>query len=255
VKYRKELDLARSMAMHAGELATGYQSCGVSPEEKPDLSPVTIADKECEKLMVARIRETFPDDGILGEEGTEQPSRNGRKWILDPIDGTRDFVRGLPLWSTLIGLEADGEMVMGVCHMQCRGAQYSAVRGEGAWLNEKPIRVSAISSARQAVACISGINNTKVLPFQDWLLQWADQFWAIRSMGGCLDAMLLASGHAELWLEPVAAPWDLAPLKIIIEEAGGKFVNFDGGSSIYGRNGIGYVPALEKTVEELLAQK
>lgn len=255
MKYRKELDLARSMAMHAGELATGYQTQGVTPEEKPDLSPVTIADKECEKLMVARIREIFPDDGILGEEGTEQPSRNGRKWILDPIDGTRDFVRGLPLWSTLIGLEVDGEMVMGVCHMQCRREQYSAVKGEGAWLNEKPIRVSNIRSASQAVACISGINNTKVLPFQDRLLQWADQFWAIRSMGGCLDAMLLASGHSELWLEPVAAAWDLAPLKIIIEEAGGKFVNFDGGSSIYGRNGIGYVPALESTVQELLGRR
>jgi histidinol-phosphatase len=255
VKYRKELDLARSMAMHAGELATGYQTQGVTAEEKSDLSPVTIADKECEKLMVARIRETFHDDGILGEEGTEQPSRNGRKWILDPIDGTRDFVRKLPLWSTLIGFEVDGEIVMGVCHMQCRGEQYSAVKGEGAWRNEKPIRVSNIQTATQAVACISGINNTKVLPFRNGLLEWADQFWAVRSMGGCLDAMLLASGHAELWLEPVAAPWDLAPLKVIIEEAGGKFVNFDGGSSIYGRNAIAYVPALESTVQNLLARR
>jgi fructose-1,6-bisphosphatase/inositol monophosphatase family enzyme len=84
VKFRKELDLARSMAMHAGELATGYQTRGVIPEEKDDLSPVTIADKEAEKLMVARIREIFPDDGILGEEGADQPSRNGRLWILDP---------------------------------------------------------------------------------------------------------------------------------------------------------------------------
>jgi len=254
VKFRKELDLARSMAMHAGELATGYQTRGVTPEEKDDLSPVTIADKEAEKLMVARIREMFPDDGILGEEGADQPSRNGRRWILDPIDGTRDFVRGMPFWSTLIGFEVDGVVEMGVCHMQCRGEQFSAVRGEGAWLNEKPIHISDITSASQSVACISGINNARVLPFRNGLLDWVEQFWSVRSMGGCLDACWLAQGKAELWLEPTAKPWDLAPLKIIIEEAGGKFINFDGGSSIYGGNGIGYVPALEAVVRDLLAR-
>lgn len=243
------------MAMHAGELATGYQTRGVTPEDKEDLSPVTIADKEAEKLMVARIREVFPDDGILGEEGADQPSRNGRLWILDPIDGTRDFLRGLPFWSTLIGLEVDGEVAMGVCHMQCRGEQYSAVKGEGAWLNEKPIHISNITTAAQSLACICGLNFSKELPFRESLLDWVEQFWAVRGMGGCLDAMLLASGKAELWLEPTAKPWDLAPLKIIIEEAGGKFVNFDGGSSIYGGNGIGYVPALEPVVRDILARR
>lgn len=252
VQFRKELDLARSVAMHAGEVAIGYQSCGVSAETKADLSPVTAADRECERLIVARIEEAFPDDGILGEEGANKPSRNGRKWIIDPIDGTRDFVRGLPLWSTLIALEADGEVVMGVCHMQCRREQYSAVRGQGAWLNEKPIRISAIDSPSSALACVSGINHLTKLPFGPEALEWMKQFWAIRSMGGCMDAMLLASGHAELWVEPIAEAWDLAPLKLILEEAGARFLNFDGGSSIYGRNGIGFVPPLEPAVRKLL---
>jgi histidinol phosphatase-like enzyme (inositol monophosphatase family) len=241
--------------MHAGELAVGYQKQGVCAEEKADCSPVTIADKECEKLMVARIREAFPDDGILGEEGTDRRSGNGRTWILDPIDGTRDFVRGLPLWSTLIGLEVDGEIVMGICHMPSRREQYSAVKGEGAWLNEKPIRVSAVTSPSQALLCWSGINNTRVLPFEKGVLDWAQQFWALRSMGGCMDAMLLASGHAEIWLEPVAAAWDLAPLKVIIEEAGGRFINFDGGSSIRGGNAVAYVPAMESTIQDLLSRR
>ncbi len=240
------------MAMHAGELAVGYQTRGVTPEAKLDLSPVTIADREAEKLMVARIRETFPDDGILGEEGANQPSRNGRKWILDPVDGTRDFVRGLPTWSTLIGLEVDGEVVMGVVNLPCRNEQYSAIKGQGVWLNEKAIGISAITSPSQALACVSAFNNTRALPFRDRLLPWVDQFWAVRSMGGCVDAMLLASGKAELWLEPVAAAWDLAPMKVILEEAGARFINFDGGSSIYAGNAVAYVPALEPVVRELI---
>lgn len=253
MEFRKELDLARSMAMHAGELAIGHQTRGVHAETKADLSPVTIADKECERLIVNRIRETFPDDGILGEEGASHPTRNGRLWIIDPIDGTRDFVRGLPLWSTLIALEVDGVVVMGVCHMQCRNEQYSAVRGQGAWLNEKPIRISSIESPAQSLVCLSGLNRVEALPFGPRTLEWASQFWAVRSMGGCLDAMMVASGKAEFWLEPVAQAWDLAPLKIIIEEAGGRFLNFDGGSSIRGGNGLAFVPALEPAVRQLLA--
>jgi len=252
VNYQKELDLARSMSMHAGELAIGYQTRGVVADEKSDLSPVTIADREAEKLIVSRIEATFPDDGILGEEGASKPSKNGRLWIVDPIDGTRDFVRGLPLWSTLIGLEVDGEVVMGVCHMQCRNEQYSAVKGRGAWLNEKPISISPIARREQALACVSGMNNLLSLPFGPRILEWIQPFWAVRSMGGCLDAMMLASGKAEFWLEPVAKAWDLAPLKIIIEEAGGRFLNFDGGSDIRGGNGVAFVPALEPVVRELL---
>src|SRR3954453_17295441 len=170
------------MAMHAGELGIGFQSRGIEAETKPDLSPVTVADRECERLIASRIRETFPGDGILGEEGSSQPSRNGRLWIIDPIDGTRDFVRGLPLWSTLIALEVDGRVEMGVCHMQCRNEQYSAVRGQGAWLNEKSISVSSIQDPSQSLICVSGLNRINALPFGSRALDWMSQFWAVRSL-------------------------------------------------------------------------
>jgi histidinol phosphatase-like enzyme (inositol monophosphatase family) len=241
------------MAMHAGELAIGYQNQELVSEEKPDLSPVTIADRECERLIVRRIEETFPDDGILGEEGAERESRNGRKWIIDPIDGTRDFVRGLPLWSVLIGFEVDGEVVAGVCHLAPRNEMFSAVKGEGAWLNEKPVHISKVTSPAYALVSVTALNSCQALPFGPKLLPWFQKFWAVRSMGGCMDAMLVASGKAEIWIEPHAKAWDLAPLKVILEEAGARFLNFDGGSSIYGGNCVACVPALEPAVRELLA--
>jgi histidinol phosphatase-like enzyme (inositol monophosphatase family) len=252
VQFEKELHLLRSMAMHAGELALGYQQQELVAEEKPDLSPVTIADRECERLIASRIGEAFPDDGVLGEEGASRPSKNGRLWIIDPIDGTRDFVRGLPLWSTLIGLEVDGEVVAGVCHVAARGEMYSAVRGVGAWLNEEPISISKVTEPQFAVACVTALNSCQALPFGSRLLEWMQQFWAVRSLGGCVDAMMVASGRAEIWIEPSAKAWDLAPLKVILEAAGAKFLNFDGGSSIRGGNCIACVPALQPVVQDLI---
>ena len=252
MQWEKELQVARSAAMHAGELAVGYQSKELKPESKPDLSPVTIADRECEKLLASEILAAFPDDGLLGEEGAQRDSRNGRKWILDPIDGTRDFVRGLPFWAVLIGLEVEGEVVVGVTHMPAQNRMYHAVKGHGAFLNDKTISISGIDSASNALACINGLNNVVEFPWSRSLLSWMDEFWAVRSVGGCMDAMLLASGHADLWLEAHAKAWDLAALKVILEEAGARFCNFDRGNSIYGGNGIAYVPALESKVMELL---
>jgi histidinol-phosphatase len=129
---------------------------------------------------------------------------------------------------------------------------YHAVKGQGAFLNEKRISVSGIDSAANALACINGLNNLTEFPWAGSVLSWMDEFWAVRSFGGCIDAMMLASGHADLWLEAHAKPWDLAALKVILEEAGARFCNFDGKSSIYGGNGMAYVPALESKVRELL---
>jgi histidinol-phosphatase len=252
MRWEKELQVARSAAMHAGDLARGYQARELKPESKPDLSPVTVADRECEKLIAAEILAAFPDDGLLGEEGADRPSNNGRKWILDPIDGTRDFVRGLPFWAVLIGLEVDGEVVAGVTNMAAQNKMYHAVKGKGAFCNDQPISVSGIHSPSDALACVNGINNVTEYPWANKLLPWLDQFWAVRSLGGCMDAMMLASGHAELWLEAHAKAWDLAPLKLILEESGARFCNFDGGSSIYGGNGMAFVPGLENAVKDLL---
>lgn len=253
MQFQLEVEFAREIAGKAGALALSYQSRGVQAESKKDLSPVTIADRDSERLIVSALSESFPDDGLLGEEGASASSRSGRTWIIDPIDGTRDFVRGHnQLWAVLIGLEQEGEVVAGVAHFPGRGETYWAARGAGAWCNSDRIQASTTDRVDQAVLCLNGINALHSRPFGGNVLAWASQFWAVRSLGGAVDAALLASGRAEVWIENTAQAWDLAPLKILFDEAGIRFRNFDGGSSIYGGNCVAYVPALEPIVDQLL---
>ncbi len=240
------------MARQAGDVALGYQNRGFEVETKSDASPVTAADRECEQLIAAFLSGAFPDDGLLGEEGAVKESRSGRRWIIDPIDGTRDFVRGLDTWGVLIALEDGGEIVAGFCNLPAQGELYFATRDGGAYRNNQRIRASAVSELSQAMVCVNGFDAIGELPSGPQILDWMSQFWAVRSMGGCQDAMLVASGRAEIWIEPGGKAWDFAPLKIIAEEAGARFFNFDGGRSIYGGNCVICVPALEGEAKRLL---
>ncbi len=252
MEYQRELELAKTMAEEAGAVAVDFARRGVNAETKADESPVTAADRACEKLIVDRIVREFPQDGILGEEGANRESRSGRKWIVDPIDGTRDFVRGIPLWAVLIGLEENGQVVAGAAYSPGQNTLAWAAKGAGAWANGSPIRVSDKRGPQDAVLSFNGFNKLGVARFGGSLLPWVAPFWAVRSLGGACDALLLAQGKSDVWIEPNASPWDFAPLKIIIEEAGGVFRSFAGENSIYAGNGYGCAPGLESYVQELL---
>jgi histidinol-phosphatase len=253
MSFEKELDVARNVATQAGRLALEHQARGFEAETKPDLSPVTSADHASEQLICSLLEAAFPEDGILGEEGAAKESRSGRRWIIDPIDGTRDFVRGIPTWGVLIALEAAGSVVVGACNLPALGELYFAARGAGAYRNASPIRISSISVAHQAVFCLDPFSNIHRHPFGNRLISWMSQFWAVRSFGGCLDAMCVATGRAEVWIEGEGKPWDFAALKVIAEEAGASFFNFDGGASIHGGNCVITVPSLEAEIRHFLA--
>jgi histidinol-phosphatase len=254
IHLEKELETGRTIAQQAGEIALRYYRTGIAVDVKSDDSPVTRADRECEQFIARELERVFPDDGLLGEEGAEKASRNGRRWIIDPIDGTRDFVRGNPAWANLIGLEADGEVVAGFACMPALGELFSASRGGGAFVNGQRMQVSGIASVAQAVLCFDSLSNAARQTFSAHLLGWMEPFWGVRCMGGCMDALMVARGQAEVWIETGGKPWDFAPLKIIAEEAGARFFTFDGRQTIYGGNCVICTPALEETVRQFLLQ-
>jgi len=252
--YERELLFGRDLAKRAGELALRYREEGVGVETKSDESPVTIADKECEKLIVRAIEEAFPADGVLGEEGATKDTGNGRKWIVDPIDGTRDFIRGTRAWSVLIGLEEAGEVVAGFAYFPSTGEMFSAAKGRGAYWNDDRVKVSEITQRSQALICVNGFSFVRRYPFAEHLLEYLESFWTVRSMGGCLDAMLVATGRADGWFETQAKPWDLAPLKIIAAEAGAVTFDFSGKDTIYGGNYVICTPGLADDMKQFITQ-
>lgn len=198
--FEKEIEVARRAAGRAAELALGYQKKGVRAEIKPDDSPVTIADKECERLIAGMLEETFPDDGVLGEEGSRKESKSGRRWIIDPIDGTRDFLRGNPLWSVLIALEDRGEVAAGVVHLPVPGQTCWGSRGGGAFRNDTRLRVSSIDRAESAVVSMNSLNRIREMKFSHGLIDWISRFWAVRCLGGTPDAMMLTAGKMDVWM-------------------------------------------------------
>src|SRR5690242_9357137 len=168
--FSRELEVGRMIARQAGENALRYWGKGIGFESKADASPVTRADREGETMIASLIAGHFPDDGLLGEEGARKDSGNGRRWIIDPVDGTRDFIRGSPAWAVLIGFEAAGEIEVGFAFLPAMGHMFFAARGAGAFLNDDPIHASGMAEPSQAVLCLNGLNAVRTLEFAPLLL-------------------------------------------------------------------------------------
>jgi histidinol phosphatase-like enzyme (inositol monophosphatase family) len=252
MNYESELFFAQSAARKAGEACIRILNQGVVAETKSDDSPVTRADKESERLIVSILSQAFPDDGFLGEEGASREGKSGRRWIIDPIDGTRDFVRNNRLWAILIGLEEKGEPVVGICYLPMLGEMYYAAKGQGAFWDGTPIHASTIDTPKQAVICVNKLTAAVHPPFGPRLLEWLSTFWCVRVFGGIYDAMLVASGRMEIWMEPSVAPWDLCAPTCILREAGAKFFALNGKDSIYEGNGVAFAPGMEPEVRRYL---
>lgn len=253
--WERELETALELAKAAASVALDYFG-RAEPEIKPDGSPVTAADRECERLIASRLAEAFPADGVLGKEGASRPAASRRRWIFDPIDGTRDFVRGSFLWGHLLALESDGELVLGVACFPAQGRLYYAAAGQGAWCvegrTETQLRCSGISGVARSAICFGVLNQARREPWGPRLLEFLEPFWAVRSLGGATDAMLVASGKAEIYMEPGLKPWDVAALAVIGQEAGCLWHDFEGRRSIYGGSLALYAPGLAPAVRSFL---
>jgi histidinol-phosphatase len=226
------LEGAVEAARAAGEVALRYYRAGFDVTLKPDQTPVTAADREAERVIEHILTKLTPTCGFLGEEfGPRGPQ--DRRWIVDPIDGTRNFVRRIPFWATLIALEEQGEVTVGVIHNPVTGELYSARKGGGARLNGVPIHVSTTSALKEGHLLHAGLDIMRTGGHWDGFLRLVDGTARQRGFGDYYGYTLVAEGKAELYLEMDLKPWDLAACKVVVEEAGGRFTDFAGQPSIY----------------------
>ena len=228
----RALDAAIDAARAAGRIALDYYHGRFDVTMKPDQTPVTQADQDAERAIVEILGKAFPDVGFLGEEfGAKGPQ--DRRWIIDPIDGTRNFVRRIPVWATLIGLEEAGEVTAGVVYNPVTDEMHAARRGGGAFLNGARIRVSDASALERATFLHAGLGIVRKAGWWDGFARLIDGTLSQRGFGDYLGYALVAAGKAEIYAELDLKPWDLAPCKILVEEAGGRFTDFDGRPTIY----------------------
>ena len=176
-----------------------------------------------EQAIRQRLSEVRPDDAVIGEEmGESAGGSTSRRWIIDPIDGTKSYLRGLPTWSTLIALERDGDGAIGVASLPALGHRWWALRGTGAFCDGEPIHVSAVDELGNAQLCWSGIQEWDEVGRLDTLLALSRACWRTRGVGDAWQYMLVAEGAAEIAVDPSVSLWDLAAVKVIVEEAGGS---------------------------------
>lgn len=247
----RALAAAVEAARTAGEVALKYYRSGFDVTLKPDATPVTQADREAEQVVVDVLARAFPDVGFLGEEfGARGPQT--RRWIIDPIDGTKNFVRRIPIWATLIALEEGGEVTVGVIHNPVTGDLYTASRGRGAYLNGERLRVSGIAGLDEAQLLHADLGLLRRTRYWDGFLRVVDATGRQRGFGDYLGYALVAEGKAEVYLEVDVKPWDLGPAKILLEEAGGRFTDLTGAATIHGGTALGSNGRLHDRVLDLL---
>jgi histidinol-phosphatase len=235
-----------------------YQSASLAVERKRDSSPVTAADRGAEELIRAAIAREFPQDAVLGEEFGETAGTSGFRWILDPVDGTKSFIHGVPLFGTLIGVEFAGQCVVGVCHLPALGETAWGGKGLGAWWRPaggepRPAQVSAVSQWSDALMCFTTVQGFARIGRQDAFDALVGKVGLARGWGDCYGHMLVATGRAELMVDPLMNIWDAAALIPIIEEAGGTFFDWQGNATPGSGNGISVNAALRDAVLEITA--
>ena len=204
-----------------------FQSDGLTVRTKKDRSPVTAADEAAENILRETLRRERPEDGVIGEEGGSTGSAS-RRWILDPIDGTRNYIRGVPVWATLIALEEEGRITAGVVSAPAMKRRWWASAGQGAFADGRQIKVSTIDKVSSAYIGYPSVTDFETRGLGDQILRLLRACDRSRGFGDFWQHMLVASGAIDVALEPAVALWDMAPVQIIVEEAGGRFSSLKG---------------------------
>lgn len=222
------VELAKRAAAAAGQAIMPHFRSSLAVQTKADGSPVTIADKNAEQAVVQLLRRHRPNDGCLGEEFGGHDGSSGYRWIIDPIDGTVPFVHGVPLFGTLLAVQKDGQTIIGLINMPALGEMIVGVKGYGTLYNGRVCRVSQVSELAGATVLTSNINNLQKYERQNGFARLVRQARETRTWGDCYGYLLVATGRAEIMIDPVVAAWDITPMEPIITEAGGRLTDLAG---------------------------
>ena len=235
--YEEELAFAHHLADRAGELALSYFRHDPQVTWKPDATPVTEADLAVEAMIRKELGRRFPDDAIRGEEGGVEGRLEGlsdRMWIVDPIDGTRNYAAGIQIWANLLALKVEGKYVLGLANAPAIGERYAAVRGVGATWNGEPMRVSPVDQIADGMVVFGDVEAWIGTPRHDRFMGLVAGAQRSRGFGDFWGHMLVARGAAVTMIEPQLSEWDFAPLVVIVEEAGGRVTQIDGAPPVHG---------------------
>lgn len=245
---------AAELARLTGMVALRHYRSRLTIETKADGSPVTVADRAAEEAARAWVRAHFPEDGILGEElGEERPGAR-RRWVIDPIDGTKSFVRGAPLWGSLVAL-CEGEHVLaGAAYFPAVEELVAAAPGAGCWWNGSRCRVSTVDALDHATVLTTDERFRERPERRAGWLELSRTASVSRTWGDCFGYLLVATGRAEVMCDPILSPWDGAALQPIIEEAGGVFTDWSGSITAFGGSAIATNRALADGARVMLAR-
>jgi histidinol-phosphatase len=241
----EDLNIALELADVADRITMArFRAADLVVETKPDLTPVSEADTAVERAIREMLAEVRPEDSVLGEEYGASAAGGSRRWIVDPIDGTKGYVRGIPVWATLLALQEDGEPSVAVVSAPAMRRRWWAARGIGAFTADglsdgsRTVRVSAISRLEDAQVSYGGLEDWQNLGRADATLELVGSCWRSRNFGDFWAYMLVAEGSVEVALDPIVSPWDLAAPQLIVEEAGGRFTDLGGVRSTEGGDAI-----------------
>jgi histidinol-phosphatase len=237
------------------EILKLFRSKDIAVKSKSDQSPVTIADRNAEEILRAKITRNFPDHGIIGEEFGEENSSAEWVWTIDPIDGTRSFIRGLPLFATLIALLHKGKPVMGIISLPALGETSWAIKGQGAFCGKTRLSVSSCNNLSKAMVAVADYYCFRLKKCARLFNRLGKEAGIMRTYPDAFGHLMAARGVVDIMVDPLAYVWDYAPCKIMVEEAGGTFANFSGNrSSISAETAISGNPKLVRQVRKIIAE-
>jgi myo-inositol-1(or 4)-monophosphatase len=242
------LDFATSLAYRAGRITLGYFNTGIRPDFKSDDTPVTAADRAAEQFIRGEIERTFPGHAIVGEEyGETLGEGQGFRWIIDPVDGTKSFMRAVPLYGVLIGLEIEGSVQAGAAYFPALDEMLCGATGLGAWWNGRRARVSGVDTLARACVCYTSYNNFSRRDPGVWE-RLASAVYMLRGWSDAYGYLLVATGRAEACLDPYMQVWDCGPFPVILREAGGFFGSWKGEEGHTHGDGLATNAALKEDV-------